>query len=116
MAQANNSKSNTVYKRTSQGGSRPKTSAMNKSQKRGFKHYRGQVNLRDNSMPTRILLNDCKGNFNEVSYPKALPVGILTVLGDGNYAILINQKNGNTYTQRVDHVRYDYSLGKNLFN
>ena len=78
--------------------------------------HRGQVNLRDNSMPTRILLNDCKGNFNEVSYPKALPVGILTVLGDGNYAILINQKNGNTYTQRVDHVRYDYSLGKNLFN
>ena len=78
--------------------------------------HRGQVNHNDTAMPTRILLNDCKGNFREVSYPKALPVGILTVLGDGNYAILINQKNGNTYTQRVDHVRYDYSLGKNLFN
>lgn len=42
MAQVNNKKSNTVFKRTSQGGSRPKTSAMNKSQKHGFKHYRGQ--------------------------------------------------------------------------
>jgi len=31
-----------VSKRTCQGGSRPKTSAMNKAQKRGFKHYRGQ--------------------------------------------------------------------------
>jgi len=31
-----------VSKRTSQGGSKPKTSAMNKAQKNGFKHYRGQ--------------------------------------------------------------------------
>lgn len=31
-----------VEKRTSQGGRKPKTSAMNKSQKRGFKAYRGQ--------------------------------------------------------------------------
>lgn len=37
-----NSKNVSVSKRTSQGGSSPKTSAMNKSQKRGFKHYRGQ--------------------------------------------------------------------------
>jgi hypothetical protein len=37
-----NKKSNTVFKRTSQGGSRPKTSAMNKDQKKAFKHYRGQ--------------------------------------------------------------------------
>lgn len=78
--------------------------------------HRGQVNHNDSAMPTRILLNDCKGNFNEVSYPRSLPVGILTVIGDGNYAILISQKNGNTYTQRIDHVRYDYSLGKSLFN
>ncbi len=35
-------KTNTVFKRTSQGGSRPKTSAMNKDQKKAFKHYRGQ--------------------------------------------------------------------------
>lgn len=42
MAQTSNTKSNTVLKRTSQGGSRPKTSAMNKSQKKGFKRYRGQ--------------------------------------------------------------------------
>jgi hypothetical protein len=42
MAQVSNKKSNTVFKRTSQGGSRPKTSAMNKSQKSGFKRYRGQ--------------------------------------------------------------------------
>jgi ABC-type enterobactin transport system permease subunit len=78
--------------------------------------HRGQVNLNDSAMPTRILLNDCKGNFNEISYPKNLPVGILTVIGDGNYAILISQKNGNTYTQRVDHVRYDWTTGKSLFN
>jgi len=31
-----------VHKRTSSGGNRPKTSAMNKNQKRTFKAYRGQ--------------------------------------------------------------------------
>lgn len=31
-----------VIKRTSQGGVKPKTSAMNKSQKKSFKRYRGQ--------------------------------------------------------------------------
>jgi hypothetical protein len=31
-----------VVKRTSQGGKHPKTSAMNKSKKKGFKKYRGQ--------------------------------------------------------------------------
>jgi len=31
-----------VIKRTSQGGSSPKTSAMNKDRKRSFKKYRGQ--------------------------------------------------------------------------
>lgn len=35
-------KRTTVYKRTNQGGTRPKTSAMNKHKKRGFKSYRGQ--------------------------------------------------------------------------
>lgn len=38
----NSRKNVTVSKRTSQGGSRPKTSAMNKAQKHSFKHYRGQ--------------------------------------------------------------------------
>ena len=78
--------------------------------------HRGQVNLNDTTMPTRILLNDCKGNFNETSYPKNLPVGILTVLSDGQYAILLSQKTGNSYTQRVDHVKYDWTVGKSLFN
>lgn len=32
----------TVVKRTSQGGSRPKTASMNKTEKRSFKVYRGQ--------------------------------------------------------------------------
>ncbi len=31
-----------VHKRTSQGGGRAKTSAMNKTQKNSFKKYRGQ--------------------------------------------------------------------------
>ena len=31
-----------VFKHTSQGGGNPKTSAMNKTQKRNFKRYRGQ--------------------------------------------------------------------------
>jgi hypothetical protein len=31
-----------VFKRTNQGGSRPKTSSMNKTRKRNFKAYRGQ--------------------------------------------------------------------------
>lgn len=31
-----------VSKRTSQGGKQPKTSAMNKSQRRNYKSYRGQ--------------------------------------------------------------------------
>lgn len=42
MAQTANSKRQTVIKRTSQGGVTPKTSAMNKSQKRSHKKYRGQ--------------------------------------------------------------------------
>jgi hypothetical protein len=42
MAQTANSKKQTVIKRTSQGGVNPKTSAMNKNQKSGFKKYRGQ--------------------------------------------------------------------------
>jgi len=42
MAQTANSKKQTVIKRTSQGGMKPKTSAMNKNRKRSFKRYRGQ--------------------------------------------------------------------------
>jgi hypothetical protein len=37
-----NSKINTVFKRTNQGGGRPKTSSMNQSQKNSHKAYRGQ--------------------------------------------------------------------------
>jgi hypothetical protein len=37
-----NSKINSVFKRTNQGGGRPKTSSMSKSQKRNHKAYRGQ--------------------------------------------------------------------------
>lgn len=32
----------TTLKHTSQGGPRPKTSSMNKNQKRSYKKYRGQ--------------------------------------------------------------------------
>ena len=42
MATVTNKKSNTVFKRTSQGGVSPKTSSMNKDQKKAFKNYRGQ--------------------------------------------------------------------------
>jgi hypothetical protein len=31
-----------TYKRTGQGGAKPKTSSMNKHQRRGYKAYRGQ--------------------------------------------------------------------------
>jgi hypothetical protein len=42
MKQVSTGKSHTsVHKRTSQGG-KPKTSAMNKTQKASFKAYRGQ--------------------------------------------------------------------------
>lgn len=41
MAKAVNDRK-TVSKRTCQGGSKPKTSAMNKSQKINHKPYRGQ--------------------------------------------------------------------------
>jgi hypothetical protein len=37
-----NNKVNSVFKRTSQGGNRPKTSSMSKVQKRNHKAYRGQ--------------------------------------------------------------------------
>lgn len=78
--------------------------------------HRGQVNAWDTALPTRILINDCKGNFTEKPYPKNLPVGILTVIGEGHYAILVNEKQGpNKYTQRVDDVYYDWSLGQSLF-
>jgi hypothetical protein len=39
---AKGSTHNAVFKRTSQGGTRPKTSAMNKTKKQSFKAYRGQ--------------------------------------------------------------------------
>jgi hypothetical protein len=32
----------TLHKRTNQGGNRPKTSSMSKTQKNAFKKYRGQ--------------------------------------------------------------------------
>lgn len=35
-------KRQTVIKRTSQGGVNPKTSAMNRDKRRGYKKYRGQ--------------------------------------------------------------------------
>ena len=37
-----NNKINSVFKRTNQGGNRPKTSSMSKVQKRNHKAYRGQ--------------------------------------------------------------------------
>lgn len=42
MAQAKTNKRVSISKRTSQGGANPKTSAMNKSQRRSYKKYRGQ--------------------------------------------------------------------------
>jgi hypothetical protein len=39
---ASGSSHNSVFKRTSQGGSRPKTSTMTKTKKKTFKAYRGQ--------------------------------------------------------------------------
>jgi hypothetical protein len=33
-----------IVKRTNQGGSKPKTSSMSKTQKRAYKSYRGQGN------------------------------------------------------------------------
>jgi hypothetical protein len=40
--QTNKAKVTAVFKRTNQGGGRPKTSSMNKSEKRSYKAYRGQ--------------------------------------------------------------------------
>ena len=42
MAVKNNSNRKSVVKKTSQGGSNPKTASMNKTQKRNIKVYRGQ--------------------------------------------------------------------------
>jgi hypothetical protein len=42
MATKSGSGHKRVYKHTSQGGGKPKTSAMNKTQKQSFKRYRGQ--------------------------------------------------------------------------
>jgi hypothetical protein len=42
MALGRNTKGHSVSKRTCQGGSRPKTSTMNKTRRNGFKKYRGQ--------------------------------------------------------------------------
>jgi len=79
--------------------------------------HRGQVNPNDNASPTRILINDGKGHFTEKAYPKSLPNGILTVIGNGHYAVLISTKDNSTgkTTQRVDDVYYDWSLGQSLF-
>jgi hypothetical protein len=40
--QTNKAKVTAVFKRTNQGGGRPKTSSMSKSQKSHYKAYRGQ--------------------------------------------------------------------------
>jgi hypothetical protein len=40
--QTNKAKLTAVFKRTNQGGGRPKTSSMSKNQKRSHKAYRGQ--------------------------------------------------------------------------
>ena len=40
--QTNKAKVTSVFKRTNQGGGRPKTSSMSQSQKRSHKAYRGQ--------------------------------------------------------------------------
>jgi hypothetical protein len=42
MAKTVNQNRKVVVKRTSQGGSTPKTSAMNKHKRRAYKAYRGQ--------------------------------------------------------------------------
>lgn len=41
MAKANETRKK-IVKKTNQGGSSPKTSSMNKTQKNSFKKYRGQ--------------------------------------------------------------------------
>lgn len=38
----NKSTHETTFKRTSQGGGKPKTSSMNKSERKSYKKYRGQ--------------------------------------------------------------------------
>jgi len=42
MAKVKEQQRKSVIKKTSQGGSKPKTSSMNKSTSRSFKPYRGQ--------------------------------------------------------------------------
>jgi hypothetical protein len=42
MAAGRNTKGHVISKRTCQGGSKPKTSAMNKTRRNSFKKYRGQ--------------------------------------------------------------------------
>ena len=42
MAAKSNSNRKSVVKKTSQGGSNPKTASMSKTQKRNIKVYRGQ--------------------------------------------------------------------------
>lgn len=42
MASAKGQEHKRVHKSTSQGGSSPKTSSMNKTQKNSYKQYRGQ--------------------------------------------------------------------------
>jgi len=42
MASESDRRKQTIEKRTRQGGSKPKTSSMNKSQRHGYKKYRGQ--------------------------------------------------------------------------
>lgn len=79
--------------------------------------HRGQFNRDTEANPTKILLNDGYGKFNEVQYPVNVPKGILTVLGPGHYAILINDRDpvSETFTQRVDDVYFDWKAGVDFF-
>lgn len=72
-------------------------------------------NVNDGYNPTRILVNDGKGNFSEVQYPVNVPKGILTVIGKGHYAVLVSTGTNNVYTQRIDDVYFDWSKGVDFF-
>lgn len=79
--------------------------------------HRGQFNRDTEANPTKILLNNGQGAFKEVQYPVNLPKGILTVLGPGHYAILINDRDPitETFTQRIDDVYFDWKSGIDFF-
>jgi hypothetical protein len=79
----------------------------------------------DAALPTRILLNDGHGVFNEAPYPVGVPDGVFIAVdpAQGEYAVAHLENLGLDpgtgfahYTETLSAVHFDWSLGRDFFS